>query len=124
MNNKIPRSTFQASADINPGVFVTLSDERIVTTSATGEHPVGVTALGTKDFSSTKLAAVGDPVPVFTAGQEADIILGATISAGINVRPNATGQAIAVTGTEHGYATLLTGGVSGDYVKCLVGLVQ
>lgn len=115
-----PNGTYIAGGTINPGTFVTLSNDFTVVASATGDAPIGVSAQGTKKFDLTYLAASGDPVGVYGPSEECFLLCGGSVTAGDYLKPDANGAAVTASSTNKYGAIAKQDGSSGAMIRVLV----
>lgn len=130
----MPCTNFAAGGVIQPSVFVTISGDNQVSQSTNGDMPFGISGPGQKfapiDYGSsytppTEGADSGDPLLVFTEGEQCQIILGAGgCTAGNALKPDGAGQGIVAGNTQNDAygAIALEGGNAGDIVKVMVHL--
>src|SRR5262249_14227360 len=119
-DNQAPNKTFQASGDINPSRFVTVSGNFTVAQSAGGDTPIGVAQLATKGFNATLAAASGDSVGVYGEGEECWLYIEDTITAGNKLKPNSSGNGVAASSTNVYGAVALEGGTTGTLIRVSV----
>jgi len=121
--------SFVAGSDILPSRFVTpnISLDHSVIAATTGDLPIGVSqeymqyAQFDIGISNTNAATSGQPVNVYTEGEECLLELGGTVTAGALLKPSTGGVAIAGTaGTDKMGARSLEAGVSGDIIRVQV----
>jgi hypothetical protein len=119
--------SFQASADIDPSVFVKISGNHTVATAGAGEAVYGVSHEGTREAPipnvTPKCALAGESVMVYGPGDQCEVLAAEAISAGAFVKSNSAGKAVAV-GTGAMYYAQAINSVGAANQKLKITLVR
>ena len=120
---------FIATGNIAPSRFVrpNVSLDHAVQQAAAAELPIGISqecmqyAQFDLGISNTNAATSGQPINVYTEGEECLLELGGTVTAGVRLKPDSDGKGVLGTlGTDAVGATSLEAGVSGDLIRVQV----
>jgi len=105
---------YKSDAAIGKFLFVKAgTDEKHVALAGAGENTIGIN-MGDAVTAAEKLVEIARP------GFGGKITLAATIAAGVMVKSDAAGKAVAAVATDRAGAVLVDAGVSGDVVACEV----
>lgn len=120
---------FVATGTIAPSRFVkpNVALDHAVQQADAASLPIGISQENMKlaqfDLyaANTAAAASGDPINVYTEGEECLLELGGTVTAGVGLKPDADGKGVLATmGTDAIGARSLEQGVSGDLIRVQV----
>ena len=114
--NSLQTPTFTATTAILPNSFFKLTGDFKAGLAGLGDAPFGITKSGTREApipgASANAAEIGDPIQGWGPGETAMIRVGAALTAGQYLKPDATGAAIpALPGDVYG-AQCLRGNAS------------
>jgi hypothetical protein len=116
---------FVSSGNIYPCRFVKISGDNTVAQAGAGEYTAGISQEGTKKpplpgETNTYAAEANDLLEVFGPGQETQLELGGTVTAGDMLKPDADGKGVAAATTNYYGAIAKTGGASGEKIIVIV----
>jgi len=105
---------YKSDAAVGQFLFVKAgTDEKHAALAGAGENTIGIN-MGDAVTAAEKLLEVARP------GGGGKITLAATLAAGVFVKSDASGEAVAAVATDRAGAMLVEGGVANDVVACEV----
>jgi hypothetical protein len=101
--------SFVADGNIYPSRFVSITNDFTVKQSTATDVPIGVCGQYTRKFDDDKHAVAGETVLVFTVGSYCYLQVGANVTPGAYLKPDANGMGVpASTGDRVGAIALET----------------
>jgi hypothetical protein len=86
--------SFVADGDIFPSRFVAIDNDFTVKQSTATDVPIGVCGQYTRKFDDQRHAADGETVLVFTVGSYCYLEVGASVTPGAYLKPDANGRGV------------------------------
>lgn len=121
---------FQASADINVSVFVSISGDNQVATAGAGDEAIGVMHESSwytpiPGASADLAVPAGQSKRVYQATESCEVLVGTgALTAGQFVKPDANGKAVVAATGENYSAVVTSGAAAGGRAKVLISAGQ